>query len=572
MRNSLFAILAIVLSVSFITAEELSLPDLNVNYKLKVEDIKLKFLSGPIDNLNKMYLKRVEGLKSEYSQKGQLDAALAAEESVKVLPTESSIEKYTKFKTLSEIHKIYVDSKKKIEGIHNNEFLKVTKTYLSELEKMKLRLTKQQNLELAKIVQNKIKSVKENYYKKEHSVIEEPIDSNLIGKKGTYRDLAYEIKKDGIAITQAIKKIENIIIPSTIEGLPVTSIGERAFATSKSLTKVVISRSVIKIDNFAFAGCEELQTVSIPEGLLSSIGDNAFSACRKLTNITLPKSVNNIGSQAFGGCISLVNINLQEGIRTIGNQAFGYCHSLEEIDIPDSVTNIGGVFGNCRNLTKVNFGKNSQLNAMNRAFAVCPKLTSVTIPSGVTEFEGAFRECINLAKITIPKNVTKIGSSAFSGCTNLARITIPEKVSIIDMWAFRGCNKLTEITIPKNVSTLNNHAFAGCTNLARITFEKNSQLTKIGKGAFYYCNKLPEITIPEKVSIVGTGAFAGCKLLTAIRFLGDAPNAPSSEAINDPFSEDYSKAEIFGEGASPIIYRRPEAKGWSGAWSGRPVK
>ena len=64
-------------------------------------------------------------------------------------------------------------------------------------------------------------------------------------------------------------------IPAELDGVPVTSIGCRAFA-----------------------GCSLLHSVVIPEGV-EHIGYWAFRACYKLRDVTLPASVQSIGFEAF---------------------------------------------------------------------------------------------------------------------------------------------------------------------------------------------------------------------------------------------------------------------------------
>ncbi|MDB4722190.1 LamG domain-containing protein [Verrucomicrobiales bacterium] len=173
MRLSYMVIAALLLNILFLKGEDLSLPDLNVDYKLKIAEIKVKLFDRAIENLEEKYQKRVKDLKSEYSKKGQLDAALLAEESINIIPTENSIEKYAKFKALSEIHKIYVESAEKIQNRYDVELIKVMKSYLEKLEKLKISLTRQENLEEAKTVQKQIKSVKESYLYRNRFQIDE---------------------------------------------------------------------------------------------------------------------------------------------------------------------------------------------------------------------------------------------------------------------------------------------------------------------------------------------------------------------------------------------------------------
>ena len=67
---------------------------------------------------------------------------------------------------------------------------------------------------------------------------------------------------------------------------------------------------------------------------------------------------------------------------------------------------------------------------------------------------------------------------------------------------------------------------------------------------------LARITIPDSVTGIGRHAFNSCVSLTSITFLGDAP-----KVADDCF-----------EGATPTIYRKPEAKGWGDTFADRPVK
>jgi hypothetical protein len=144
-------------------------------------------------------------------------------------------------------------------------------------------------------------------------------------------NLKYEIKGDSLTITGCDKKASGeLIIPSVIEGNPVTSIGFSAFRDCTSLTSITIPDGVTSIGESAFFRCTSLTSITIGNGV-TSIGDYAFSQCRGLTSITIPDSVTSIGMAAFFSCTSLTSITIPDSVTSIGVAAFDGCTSLTAV-------------------------------------------------------------------------------------------------------------------------------------------------------------------------------------------------------------------------------------------------
>ena len=353
----------------------------------------------------------------------------------------------------------------------------------------------------------------------------------------------------------------DIVILSTHEGLPVTTIGYMAFYWCNSLTSITIPDSIMSIGESAFTFCDSLTDVhytgdiagwcniqfddyisnpmcyadnlyirgellegslTIPEGV-TSIGDYAFYSCNSLISITIPDSVTSIGAMSFANCSNLTSITIPDSVTSIEDSTFYNCYRLTSITIPDSVTSIGNnAFYGCNSLTSITISDRVTSIGEN-SFSGCSGLTSITIPNSVTSIgEGAFSGCSGLTSITIPDSVTSIGSSTFSNCDSLTSITIPDSVTSIGEGAFSGCSGLTSITIPDSVTSIREGVFSGCSGLTSIMIPDS--VTSIGNSAFYYCSGLTSITIPDSVTSIGEWAFYYCSGLTSITI----PNSVTS--------------------------------------------
>ncbi len=84
-----------------------------------------------------------------------------------------------------------------------------------------------------------------------------------------------------------------------------------------------------------------LTQVFIPEGVLS-IGYRAFNNCRGLEKIEFPKTLTRIGENAFSGCnVGLQTIAFPSTVTTISNGVFGGCSKLNHIILHDTMKSIG---------------------------------------------------------------------------------------------------------------------------------------------------------------------------------------------------------------------------------------
>ena len=134
----------------------------------------------------------------------------------------------------------------------------------------------------------------------------------------------------------------NVVIPASINGVAVRSIGNNAFA-SKQLRSVTIPNSVTSIGRFAFANTD-ISSVTISNSV-TSIGNHAFQHNR-LTSVTIPHSVTHIGDYAFQHN-RLRSIYIPNSVVRIGPYAFAYNTNLTSVNMKSGIAYDSTSFGLC---------------------------------------------------------------------------------------------------------------------------------------------------------------------------------------------------------------------------------
>jgi hypothetical protein len=291
-----------------------------------------------------------------------------------------------------------------------------------------------------------------------------------------------------------------LVIPETIEGKAVTSIGDHAFHT-----------------------CTSLASITLPDNL-TNIGDGAFHTCTSLTSITLPDSVTSIGDYPFKNCTSLLAINVPPGNPAYSSEEgvlFNKCKSTlikcpatksGAYVIPDSVTTIGTrTFRDCTSLTSIFIP--GTVTTIGRALYGCTSLVAIEVAPGNLIFASEEGVLFNKAKTTlvstpgakqgvysVPEGVTSIGDYAFRLCTSLAGIFIPDSVTSIGDQAFRDCTSLEHVNMLGNAPSLGSGAFSGVHAGAAVYVQTGAT----GYGATF--GSLPVIsldTAPPVITLLG---------------------------------------------------------------------
>lgn len=364
-------------------------------------------------------------------------------------------------------------------------------------------------------------------------------------------------------------------IPSTVEGKPVTAIGENAFSEC-SLNEIIIPEGVVYIGRSAFSysnveivhlpnsldeigedtfySCNQLTQITLPDGL-EYIGEGAFCNCRKLESVRIPKTVKKIGYYAFD-CYNYYQENcgiksievdpenkvyafengvlfdkamtelikypsgkkdksyaVPEGVVTISDRAFNYCPEISSVTLPQSVAYIGSyAFYDCGKLIDIDLPKSVETIGEG-AFADCSNLESIVIPDGIISINNAtFRNCYRMSSVVLPSGIVEIGDGAFEDCHRLEQISLPGDLIVIGKWAFDNTG-LSQLTLPKGLIAIGDSAFRNC-NISALKVPDS--VDYIGRGAFAECSGLVKAELPDGFSLINSETFFRCERLTEI--------------------------------------------------------
>jgi len=224
----------------------------------------------------------------------------------------------------------------------------------------------------------------------------------------TEADFGVSKSADGKSITidEYKGKATEVNIPSKIQNLPVTKIGEQSFDSSK-ITSITIPNTVTSIERWA------------------------FNLCNKLTSVT------------FGGSIPASSFNAG---------AFG-SGSISLGDIRDKYLAAGGGAGtytrpdtNSKTWTKGGSATAAPASAGTPGL----KFELTRDGKGYIVSKGTLRSTSEV-KVVIPDTynnlpVTTIESMGFDGCVAIPSVTIPASVTSIDQMAFINCVELSSVT------------------------------------------------------------------------------------------------------------------------------
>lgn len=364
------------------------------------------------------------------------------------------------------------------------------------------------------------------------------------------------------------------------------TIGEYAFYACQAL-KAANLTNVKHIDDFAFADCSNLTTLSVP--MIETIGDAAFGAVSEssvsggaFTTVEFPQTLRYIGEAAFYTCINLKSIILPADVEIEGF-AFAYCTSLQSVTLGESMTvlpqyifykdtalisiNTGnieiveeGAFYGCTHLKNVDLTNAKEIQA--EAFYSCSSLTEVNLPKVTVLGDAAFLGAEGVVSLSIPQ-AEYIGEQALS-VIGVGTIALPATLSYVAPTAFYGNESMTGFVYTDGdsvVDTYKINEYARIIQGALYTTTQNGKqvLSAYPSGKtdsvftvaentvrieIYAAAKNPYIKtliLPDTLKLIGNMAFFDCTSLETVEFRSTV--APVLEGTPAGSQSDYTYEE-----------------------------
>ena len=315
-----------------------------------------------------------------------------------------------------------------------------------------------------------------------------------------------------VIIPECVKKLDfdcfgnNPTIKKVIISDNVTECDSLAFYDNDQLEAILVSEnnpSFCSIDGILFT--KDKKTLvkypggrkgeyTVPDGV-ETIASCAFYESRKITAVHLPESLLRIEGYAFMGCDCITYMEIPANVQQIIHYPSSIPAHVESITVhPDNpkYTSIDGLV----------FSKTL------RNLQFCPREREgeVVLPEQVTGINAsAFEGCSKITNIVFPEKLSKIGTAAFKSCSSLEEVNLPSKVTAIEADAFSGCTNLKRITILGKIKVIQNSTFLNCKSLSYV--ELPQSLLRIESESFHGCESLEEITLPSSVEAMGKDIF-----------------------------------------------------------------
>jgi hypothetical protein len=319
--------------------------------------------------------------------------------------------------------------------------------------------------------------------------------------------------------------ITHIVIPDTLQGVPVKGIGLAAFQ-GKGITGLGLPSTLERIEGSAFRS-NALTSVTFPASL-TYLGRHSFRE-NNLTSVVVPNGVEFIGNETFKNN-SITSVTLSSSLVYLGYQAF-VDNQLTTISLPSSINYVGVQAFINNSITSFVLPNNTRpgfqfwLNSNGDTLNPATTVTNLTL-----SYTASIIHTLNDTDVVMEKGyITHCRFGIGTVLTIPAQLQGQAVIGVADreeqeagVFSFMG---ILDVTLPNGIKYLGEYAF--CDNSfynSDITFP--GSLEHIGYFAFYWSN-IKSVVIPDAVTYIGELAFGWNPRLetlvlgNAVQYIGD---------------------------------------------------
>ncbi len=320
--------------------------------------------------------------------------------------------------------------------------------------------------------------------------------------------------------------------------------------------------TVTEIGNNAFANCERMTGLTIPE-TVTTIGQSAFCGCPGLTRVVIPNSVKEM-SYSFSSCLNLTEVIIGSSVERMDN-SFGDCCSISKVCVLNPVPPQGGIVSHtskCRLYVPIGskdaYSTSYYWSRFGRIIEADFSQGTDNLPSGTNMVDGLAYDIVSetdgtvmltyadepyKGDLVIPETVsfdgkkwrvTNVGIDALSDSPELVSVRFGEAVESVDNISFSGCNALETVIFPTNLKSIANIkinsrklksvvlpqeleslAIDLSYTLALPTLELPAKLKRITNLNLTFSG-IASINFPQSIESVGGLSFSYCSQLTSV--------------------------------------------------------
>lgn len=295
---------------------------------------------------------------------------------------------------------------------------------------------------------------------------------------------------------------KQVVIPAVFNGKAVKRIARETFGTNDLINSINISSKAEDIEPGLFAGCSELNTISVTAGnaKYTSHGGVLYAkGSRKIVAVgrknvesgnafVVDEETVSIAEYAFAGCDFKVELPKNPSFNVLTERCFAKYDG------------------------EVTLGKNIE-EIRKQAFYEATCKVVFDAECALSELTNGAFDGYKGEKLVFVSALNSVSECAFNDCTAELDFSACGLKSLGDRALYGYTGKA--FVVPFSVKTIGSGCFYGSS--ATVTFEQNSIYEEVGENAFMGFKG--EVVFPETVKSVRDYAFYACESGAKIRFL-----------------------------------------------------